>query len=129
MRTLSELEINDLVESNLTGLIYACRLAKLKDNAAILNIASTSCYRGRKGYAIYSAAKAAVVNLTQGLAEEHPDMRINALVPGRVATPMRSQNFPNESTASLLQPQTVADEVIKILKNSQLTGSMIEIRP
>lgn len=129
VRELSEHEINGLIASNLTSLIYACRLAKLKDNASILNIASTSCYRGRKGYAVYSAAKAAVVNLTQGLAEEHPDMRINALIPGRVETPMRSQNFPNESAETLLQPEAVAKQVISILKDAQLTGSLIEVRP
>ena len=128
VRALSQPEISNLIESNLTSLIYACRHVKLKKNGSILNIASTSCYRGRKGYALYSAAKAAVVNLTQGLAEEHPEMRINALIPGRVATPMRTSNFPEEEQTSLLQPSDVAKQVIAMLKDLQMTGSMVEVR-
>ena len=49
----------------------------------------------------YSASKAAIVNLAQGLAEEWADegIRVNAVSPERTDTPMRRKAFPGESRA------------------------------
>jgi cyclic-di-GMP-binding biofilm dispersal mediator protein len=44
---------------------------------------------GKDCSALYAASKAAVVQLTECLAREHPELRINAVAPGRVATKMR----------------------------------------
>jgi cyclic-di-GMP-binding biofilm dispersal mediator protein len=44
---------------------------------------------GKDCSAIYAASKAALVQLTECLAREHPELRINAVAPGRVATKMR----------------------------------------
>lgn len=44
---------------------------------------------GKECSALYAASKAAVVQLTECLAQEHPELRINAIAPGRVATKMR----------------------------------------
>ena len=69
-----------------------------------------------------------MVNFTQGLAEERPHLLINAVVPQRTNTPMRLQNFPEENTDTLLDPSDVAKEIIALLKQSDLKGSVIEIR-
>ena len=128
VHSLSTTEIDDLIETNLTSLIRACRLAPLKPTASIINIASSSYSRGRKDYAIYSSAKAAVVNFTQALAEECPTMKINALVPGRVNSPMRKKYFPTENPNDLLQPHDVAKAVSDLLSNADITGSILEVR-
>ena len=94
----------------------------------IVNIASSSYVRGRKNYAVYASAKAAVVNFTQGLAEEREDLLINAIVPQRTLTPMRVDNFPDEHPSTLLNPEEVAREIINLLKHNSLTGTLIEIR-
>ena len=82
----------------------------------------------RKNYALYSCAKAAVVNLTQALAEEHPELRINVIVPQRTRTQMRSWNFPHDEDHSLLSPQEVALQIIILLKSSHLTGAIVDVR-
>jgi ribitol-5-phosphate 2-dehydrogenase (NADP+) / D-ribitol-5-phosphate cytidylyltransferase len=125
---LTSEEIDRLIATNLTGVIYSCRCACLKKGAHIINIASSSYSRGRKNHAIYSSAKAAVVNFTQGLSEEREDLLVNALVPQRTDTPMRQSNFPGEDPATLLSPTLVAQEIVSLLKQSALTGTIVEVK-
>lgn len=56
---------------------------------AIVNVASTAALGGARGYAAYSASKAAVIALTRVAAIEFsPTLRVNAISPGGVATQM-----------------------------------------
>ncbi len=128
LEQLSYEEIDTLIQTNLSSVIYSCKCAHLKKGAHIVNIASSSYARGRKNYAIYTGAKAAVVNFTQGLSEERPELFINALIPQRTLTPMRLDNFPDENPESLLNPNDVAKEILLLLKQRYLTGTLIEVR-
>ncbi|MES2121827.1 MAG: SDR family oxidoreductase, partial [Chlamydiota bacterium] len=125
---LSQEEIEQQIATNLSSVIYACKCVSLKPGSHIINIASSSYSRGKKNYALYSSAKAAVVNFTQALAEERPDLKINAAVPQRTATKMRRENFPDEDPASLLPPDAVAREILELLMHPTLTGAIVEIR-
>ncbi len=124
----SPAEIETTLASNLSSVIYACRFAQIKPGGHVINIASSSYTRGRKDYAVYSAAKAAVVNFSQALALEKPDLHINTIAPSRTNSPMRSANFPNENTAELLHPSEIATEVIRLLRTSGVTGATIDIK-
>lgn len=126
--TLSAEEIDQLIKTNLTSVIYSCKCVHLKKGGRIVNIASSSYTRGRADLTIYASAKAAVVNFTQGLAEERPELFINALIPQRTRTPMRLTHFPEEDPETLLDPQEVAQEILSLLKQQTMTGSLIEIR-
>jgi len=121
-------EMEELLAVNFTGLLHVCKAAKIKSGGHIVNIASSSFSRGRKHYGIYSSSKAAVVNFTQSLAEERPDLRVNVLVPQRTNTSMRLSNFPAEKSEELLSPRKVAESVIHLLKNQSLSGAIIEVR-
>ncbi len=125
---LSPEDIDALVSSNLTGVIYSCKCAHLKKGAHLVNIASSSYTRGRKNFILYASAKAALVYFTQGLAEEREDLLINAIIPERTHTTMRRANFPEEDPTTLLRPEEVAQEIIQLLKQSSLSGSLIEVR-
>jgi len=125
---LSPEEIQQIISTNLTSLIYSCKCAQIKEGGQIVNIASSAYSRGRKDYLLYSSAKAAVVNFTQGLAEERLDLKINCIVPQRTNTSLRQNNFPDEDPASLLDPSEVAHAIADVLKQDQLTGSIIEVR-
>jgi NAD(P)-dependent dehydrogenase (short-subunit alcohol dehydrogenase family) len=84
--------VDAILKLNLVGPLYlaqACHphMAKAR-SGSIINIASVSGARPSPGTAIYGAAKAGLLNLTQSLAQEWgPDnIRVNAIVAGLMTT-------------------------------------------
>lgn len=125
---LTPQEIESEIATNLSSVIFACKYAKIKKGGEILNISSSAYSRGRAGYAVYSAAKAAVVNFTQALAEERSDLRVNVLVPQRTQTRLRSLYFPHEEQGSRLTPKHVAESAVAVLQESSGTGLIFDVR-
>lgn len=108
------------ININFTGALNVARLAHFwlaRTQGSLLFFASSSYTRGRAGSAVYSATKAAIVNLTQGLSEEWSDdgIRVNCIVPGRTDTEMRSSNFMNERQDSLSNPYQVAISASRLI--------------
>lgn len=128
VRTADAEEIRRQWEVNFLGVVFACKHVPLVPGGHILNIASSSYVRGRGGCAIYAASKAAVVNFTQALSEEHPEWSVNALVPQRTKTRLRIENFPGEAPDLLLDPEEVAKAVLAILRTEGMTGQVIEVK-
>jgi 2-C-methyl-D-erythritol 4-phosphate cytidylyltransferase len=105
-------------------------LPYLRETAGQLLLYTSSSYtRGRGGYALYSSAKAAVVNLAQALADEWAadGVRVNCLNPERTATPMRAEAFGAEPPATLLTAEAVAQASLDVLL-SELTGQVVDVR-
>ncbi|PIS01726.1 MAG: hypothetical protein COT84_00800 [Chlamydiae bacterium CG10_big_fil_rev_8_21_14_0_10_35_9] len=121
-------EITKILQVNLTGVILSCKMAKIKAQGHIINISSSSYFKGRKNYGIYSSTKAALVNFTQSLADEKKDLCVNVIVPQRTDTKMRRMHFSAKENENLLDPKTIAVKVLKILKVKNLSGEIIEIR-
>ncbi|MCI2958028.1 bifunctional cytidylyltransferase/SDR family oxidoreductase [Agromyces atrinae] len=90
---------------------------------------SSSYTRGRASYSMYSATKAAVVNLTQALADEWGDdgIRVNCINPERTETPMRQKAFGDEPSDTLLAASSVARATLRVL-DSPVTGQVIDVR-
>lgn len=75
------------------GIKHAARIMRAQGRGgAIINTASVAGLSGDAGPLVYSAAKAAVINLTRSAAVElGPDrIRVNAICPGFIATPLAS---------------------------------------
>jgi len=116
----SAVDIAEQIQTNLTAALNVARHSHrwLKESAGSLLFFSSSSYtRGRAGYAIYSATKAAIANLTQGLSEEWaPDgIRVNCIVPGRTDTEMRASNFEGEAQESLFNPYHIALSAMRVV--------------
>jgi NAD(P)-dependent dehydrogenase (short-subunit alcohol dehydrogenase family) len=84
---------SEVLDTNLSGTFYVAREAGLHmrkaGGGAIVNVASDLAAMGVPGLAHYCAAKAGVVGLTRALALElAPDVRVNAVCPGPIDTPM-----------------------------------------
>jgi len=79
--------------------------------------ASSSYTYGRAFYSTYSASKAAVVNLTQALADEWSSagVKVNCVNPERARTPMRVKAFGIEPPNMLLDPDEVAWKALGII--------------
>jgi NAD(P)-dependent dehydrogenase (short-subunit alcohol dehydrogenase family) len=99
------------LEVNLTG-VWNCMRAALPilreegSGAAIVNNASLGAIRPPRGEVAYSAAKAGVVALSCGAAQEFaPDIRVNCVSPGLIRTPMSEPLFENPG---LLDPIVAA---------------------
>jgi 2-C-methyl-D-erythritol 4-phosphate cytidylyltransferase len=95
----------------------------------LLLFTSSSYTRGRAGYSLYSSTKAAVVNLTQALADEWLSIgvRVNCINPERTATPMRTKAFGVEPPGDLLDSGEVARSSVDVLV-SEITGQVIDVR-
>lgn len=124
--------IDEQLLTNVRGSVVVAREAFALMQAmggSIALFTSSSYTRGRARSAVYSASKAAVVNLMQGLAEEYQPfgVRINAINPERTATPMRTENFGNEPTHELLDADTVAAATLAVML-SDATGEVIDVR-
>ena len=83
---------------NLTGAFYVAQMAARHMMAGtggvILNTASTNGMVGQPHYAGYNATKAGVIELTRTLALElAPKVRVNAVAPGYVLTPMQRAEY------------------------------------
>jgi 3-oxoacyl-[acyl-carrier protein] reductase len=84
-----------VVDTDLKGVFLCCREAlramAARGRGTVINIASELGHLGRENYAPYCAAKAGVMGLTKSLAREFaPAIRVNAIAPGPVDTPMLS---------------------------------------
>lgn len=125
-------QIDEQIATNLRGSIVVAREAfeaMRKTGGSIALFTSSSYTRGRALSSVYSATKAAVVNLMQGLSQEyHPfGVRINAINPERTATPMRTENFGNEPATELLDASVVAYATLSAML-SEATGEVIDVR-
>lgn len=132
LTSMSLAEINDIVDVNTKGVIHVAYAAKdylRESRGSLLNFTSSSYTRGRAFYALYSATKSGVVNLTQALAEEWSDegIRVNCINPERTRTPMRTSNFGDEPPESLLDPRMVAQASVLTLLSDH-TGLIVDVR-
>ena len=72
------------------------------EGGVILNMTSTSGTTGYPFYADYNASKAGVIALTKAMALElAPDVRVNAVAPGYVLTPMQRAEYSEDMLAEV----------------------------
>ena len=94
-------EWDKIIAVNLTGVFYVAQtVAKhmwLRGNGVILQTASTNGLIGQPYYADYNATKAGVIELTKSMALElAPKIRVCAVAPGYVLTPMQRAEYTDE---------------------------------
>jgi NAD(P)-dependent dehydrogenase (short-subunit alcohol dehydrogenase family) len=135
-----------LLEVNLIGSFVVSReiarhMRQHEGGGSIVNIASVSGIRGNSGRVAYGASKAGVINMTQVMAVEWASLgiRVNAVAPGPVETPLVREIHTEESRAEWLrmvpmdrygQPSEIAGAVIFLLdpeKSSFVTGQTISV--
>lgn len=103
---------NRIVGVNLTGTFLMCRdalPALLASKGAIVNVASIAGLAAHAYGAAYSASKGGVVALTKTLAAEYAsrDVRVNAVCPGGVMTPIINSFMPPEDADNALVGRAV----------------------
>ena len=91
-------EWDRVIAVNLTGVFYVAQTAARhmweRGSGVILQTASTNGLVGHPYYADYNATKAGVIELTRSMALElAPKVRVCAVAPGRVLTPMQRAEY------------------------------------
>jgi 2-C-methyl-D-erythritol 4-phosphate cytidylyltransferase len=124
LANMSLQEIADSINTNILGAVNIAKLSydQLKvSRGHLMMFASSSYTYGRAFYSTYSASKAAIVNLTQALADEwaDADIKVNCVNPERSRTPMRTRAFGTEAPETLLDPIDVARKALSILVRDQ----------
>jgi meso-butanediol dehydrogenase/(S,S)-butanediol dehydrogenase/diacetyl reductase len=103
---ITQEEWDRVVGVNLKGVFYVAQTAARhmmeKGSGVILNTASTAGTTGYPHYADYSASKGGVIALTRAMALElAPVVRVNAISPGYVLTPMQRAEYSDEMLAAV----------------------------
>ena len=117
-----------IIALNLTAPLLVAQAAnhhmqQQETGGCIINIASVSGLRPSPGTAVYGAAKAGLLNLTQSLAVEWaPRVRVNAVTPGLIATELAALHYGDAAAQAraaatvpagrLGTPSDVADAVL-----------------
>jgi len=107
---LDEAEFDRVMDTNLKGTLLVSQAAARQMQArgtggSIVNIASITGLRVAGNIAAYAASKAAVVHLTKALALEWAryNIRVNALCPGYIETPLNREFFATEAGQALVK--------------------------
>jgi NAD(P)-dependent dehydrogenase (short-subunit alcohol dehydrogenase family) len=150
--TMTEDDWDIVLDVNLKGAFFLIQAAipHLGAGASIVNIASDAGLVGNNGAAIYCASKGGLVLLTKALALELAprQVRVNALCPGDVATPMIEfqaerygggdpdgykakllSNYPQKDAARFIRPEEVARMVAFLCEPdaAPITGAALSI--
>jgi NAD(P)-dependent dehydrogenase (short-subunit alcohol dehydrogenase family) len=150
-RPLAELDADAwqrTIAVNLSGSFFPCQAIaqRLRDEGAagsIVNVGSELSAMGLPSYSAYCASKFGIVGLTKALAAElAPDIRVNALCPGPVDTPMLAGEFalapdPEQARveenqrppmARIGQPGEMADAAVWLLADATFaTGAVVPV--
>ncbi|TCQ08817.1 NAD(P)-dependent dehydrogenase (short-subunit alcohol dehydrogenase family) [Rhizobium sp. PP-F2F-G36] len=132
----------DVMSINFFPVMEASRLArpKMGSGSAIVNIASMYATFGAADRPAYASSKGAIVQLTKSLAQEYaPEVRVNAVAPGWIVTPLSKGLFANEAASGPImaripfarwgEAREIADAIVYLASPaaSYVTGIVLPI--
>lgn len=106
---ISEEEWRQIIDVNLTGMFFmsqaVCRHMLKRRKGVVVNMSSKNGLDGEFGYTHYNASKGGVVMLTKTMALElaSSGIRVNAVCPGYIETPLSKSIDSPEFTAAFVK--------------------------
>jgi NAD(P)-dependent dehydrogenase (short-subunit alcohol dehydrogenase family) len=140
--TLSDEQLEDTFRTNIFSCFYFVRAALpyMRRGSTVINTASVTAYEGNKDLLDYSATKGAMIAFTRTLSLQLIDagIRVNAIAPGPVWTPLTVATFPAEQVKSFgtnvpikraAQPYEIAPAYVYLASDdsSYVTGQTIHV--
>lgn len=127
-------EWDSMIDVNIKGTLYTAQAAlptMLEQSSGhLINIASISGFEVTKSSTIYSATKAAVHTITQGLEKElaKTGVKVTSISPGMVDTAITAAYNPTDRKK--LEPQDIAEAVLYALTQAKhVNVNEITVRP
>jgi NAD(P)-dependent dehydrogenase (short-subunit alcohol dehydrogenase family) len=130
--------MRSVLEVRLLGVAHVVRHARsLMKNGSIVLMSGLYATRPAAGRAMVAAAVAAVEGMTRALALDLAPIRVNAVAPGRIDTPLWDTFGPQReailASASKLpvgragRPEEIAEAVVFLMTNGFVTGVVLPI--
>jgi NAD(P)-dependent dehydrogenase (short-subunit alcohol dehydrogenase family) len=139
VRTLGLADANAAMESKFWGAYRVSRAAKIRDGGSLTLISGFLSVRPSAGAVLQGAINAALEALARGLALELAPVRVNAVSPGLIATPLWSGMAEEERAAMFAgaaaslparrvgQAEDVANAVLFLATTPFATGSTVRV--
>jgi len=107
------------IDVTLTSQFLTCKwvgeqMISQGDGGAMINIGSTSGFKGRNSAVAYCAAKGGVANLMRAIAYQYAEhkIRVNSVVPNRIGSPVGRQEFdPNRYVENMIGRAGLPEEL------------------
>jgi NAD(P)-dependent dehydrogenase (short-subunit alcohol dehydrogenase family) len=103
---IDEHQLMSTFRTNIFSMFFLAKAAlphlKKSREACVINTTSVTAYRGHETLLDYSATKGAIVSFTRSLSQvlAKDGIRVNAVAPGPIWTPLIPSTFPAEKVAS-----------------------------
>jgi NAD(P)-dependent dehydrogenase (short-subunit alcohol dehydrogenase family) len=107
-----------LFDLNVRSMFLMCQTAVpimlVKNAGKIINVGASGGLQGGKGSAAYSAAKSAVIRITESLAAElkADGINVNCVLPSMIDTPQNRDAMPKADYSRWVQPASIADVIL-----------------
>lgn len=138
---IGEQQWHDLLGTNLKAPLFLAQAAAdelRRRHGCIVNIADIHAERPMHGHLLYSVAKAGLVALTRGLAQEMaPQVRVNAVAPGVIVWPESEAWTDEEQRRKIVahtllkregEPDDIARTVAFLIQDAPyITGQIISV--
>lgn len=125
LATVEEGTLIDVYRTNAVApllVFQAVRPALEAAGGAVINITSDAAGGPWPGWGVYGSSKAALDQLTNVLAVEHPDLAVYALDPGDLRTDMHQAAFPDEDISDRPLPASVVPAILALIDDRPPSG-------
>ncbi|HKS31769.1 MAG TPA: SDR family oxidoreductase [Chthoniobacterales bacterium] len=140
IQKITENQLERTFRTNIFAMFFLVKAAlrHLEEGAAIINTTSVTAYKGSPKLLDYSSTKGAIVAFTRSLSQALADkgIRVNAVAPGPIWTPLIPSTFPADEVATFGtdvpfgrpgQPEEVAPSYVFLASDdsSYMTGQIL----
>jgi len=102
----------------------------LEAHGAIVNIGANAALNAGAGMGAYTASKAAVHKLTESMAQElKGKVRVNAVLPSTLDTPLNRKDMPNVDPSIWVKPEDLAKVLLFLSSDDarDITGALLPV--
>lgn len=142
IKGISEDQLERTFRTNIFSMFYLVQSAidHMREGSSIINTTSVAAYRGNPKLIDYSSTKGAITTFTRSLAESlvEEGIRVNAVAPGQIWTPLIPATFTDEMVAQFGQaapmkragqPEELAPSYVFLASDdaSYITGQIFHV--